>query len=1433
MTYTIRETLRWASLMLCLWFSGGIMAQPTGFTDELYFDGWNQAVGITFDQDGVLYVWEKRGQVHIVQDSVRRAAPLLNIQEEVGNFGDHGFLGFALDPNYYSTGYIYCMYVVDRHHLLYYGTPSYNPNATENGSATIGRIVRYTVTDPQDPAIATVDYNSRVVLVGETASTGFPIVHSSHGIGTLVFGTDGTLLAACGDGASYQAVDAGGSVGNSYAVQALADGIINTQMDVGAYRSQMLESLNGKIIRIDPATGDGIASNPFYEPANPRSNPSRVWALGLRNPSRMTLKPNTGSHYESDGDPGVIYIGDVGWNGKEELDVCDGPAQNFGWPAYEGMDQRNDYFNASPYHQYAPTSGGCTQPYYKFTDLIKQYSGGAQPIFSDPCSPGNEIDSTVYDLFAHRKPAVDWRNGTVYASIDGVTSTVGAGPVPGPSFNGNCSIGGAFYTGTSYPSQYQGRYFHADYGKKWIRGFDFNSDNQPDSIMDFAANLDPIVYLESHPISGDIYYIAYSTKVRRFTYSPTGNQKPVAVAAADTIYAPSASLTVNFDGTSSSDPEGAALTYSWNFGDGNSDTGPTPSHTFNAAGAIPETFTVTLTVTDTGGLAAITTLDIYLNNTPPSIVWTSLDTATDYTLLAPKLVPLEATIIDLEHLNANLTWEWQSVLYHNDHNHPDPVIYDSSSTVSLDPIGCESDTYWWRVNFTITDPEGLSSSTYKDLYPRCDIPYGEEDHGEYIVGMSRTLDVLSNDIILDGYDPATLTIIQSPNAGIATPNLTDGTIHYQHNGIASNGDTLSYTIADSTGGDVSQETFVYLSELPAPALSITDPVEGAVLTLTDISVSYSLTGNTDSVHHVLIELDGDSISEFIFDGSAQFLTVPVGSHVLIATLFGDDGQPLSVDAFTDTMEFDTESILGSFTFARTITIHASEVSGSADLMDFPVLIKDTIPELRHTSYGGNVSSMAGFDIAFVDSVGGSLSFQTERYDPTIGEWIGWVRIPVLSYIQDTEIRILFGNASATGSLASATTWNSCYQGRWHMDGDAGLAGPQLGDGTANGFDGTANGGMTNADRIEGPIGYASYFDGSDDYYEISGNLIPGGVFTLSAWIRSEQADDSWHGFMGNSSGGTNQRAPSLWMRQYNRIHGGFGDGSGWRSWITPDSVMTDGEGIWHYVVSTFDGTNYTLYIDGLQVYNSTGQAGYIPTATNFRYIGRVDNYFQGGIDEVSVCSSPHDADWILTEYRNQASPETFYTLGTVATLPVEWISVTAEQVGQQGQIRWTTASEVHNERFEVEKSFDAVDFQIISTMEADRNPGTYHHYEVTDPALDFGTQYYRIKQIDIDGAFSYSPMVEITRAAPQALFSIGPNPATNTLHISMQETIHPTGIERIRLLNSQGQTVLHQHLAGTPRQSVSLPVDQLASGIYLLLIESDHQTHQQSIQIVH
>ncbi len=360
-------------------------APPADFVLESIASGWNEAVGTTFMPDGRALVWERGGRVWIVNtNGTKNSTPFVDIHDEVGGWRDYGLMSVVLHPNFATNGWVYLMYVVDRHHLDFAGTGSYNANTDTYFAATIGRITRYTANAAQN--FNTIDPTTRFVLLGETATTGIPIVHQSHGPGSLAFGEDGTLLATVGDAASYNETDVGGQVWDGYINDGLARGILRAKDNVGAFRSQMIDGYNGKVLRLDATTGDGLASNPFFDPRAPRAPRSRVWAMGLRNPFRMQILPESGSHDPADGNPGTLYIGDVGWNEWEDLQTCMAAGQNFGWPIFEGLTQRADYFAASPFNVDAPTGlSAPAQVSHRFRDLLRQDSLDATALLAlDP-----------------------------------------------------------------------------------------------------------------------------------------------------------------------------------------------------------------------------------------------------------------------------------------------------------------------------------------------------------------------------------------------------------------------------------------------------------------------------------------------------------------------------------------------------------------------------------------------------------------------------------------------------------------------------------------------------------------------------------------------------------------------------------------------------------------------------------------------------------------------------------------------------------------------------------------------------------------------------------------------------------------------------------------------------------------------------------------
>src|SRR5690606_27204779 len=136
------------------------------------------------------------------------------------------------------------------------------PVAPEGGTRpkmlkpTFSRVVRYTGTPASGGNVA--DPASRLVLIGEQPHEGIPACYA-HLFGALRFGEDGSLLVSTGDAAHYEFPDGGGNDPDCFLPP-----LFDPEQDLGAFRAQHLDSLAGKILRIDPATGLGLPDNPYW-----------------------------------------------------------------------------------------------------------------------------------------------------------------------------------------------------------------------------------------------------------------------------------------------------------------------------------------------------------------------------------------------------------------------------------------------------------------------------------------------------------------------------------------------------------------------------------------------------------------------------------------------------------------------------------------------------------------------------------------------------------------------------------------------------------------------------------------------------------------------------------------------------------------------------------------------------------------------------------------------------------------------------------------------------------------------------------------------------------------------------------------------------------------------------------------------------------------
>ena len=714
------------SLAATLALGAPLSAQfPSGYVDELVVNTPNAAVGITHDGNDRMYVWTALGEVHFLLNGVLN--PLVDIKEEVGRWNDLGMCGFALHPDFLLNGYMYLYYVVDRHHLLYYGTPQYDPNSNLYNSATIGRVTRYTA--DANTGFKTLVPGSRTILLGDQIDNGVPIVSTSHGTGGIGFGTDGTLLVAAGDGASFFFVDTGNPGAGSFVTQALSDGIIRSEEAVGAFRSQMIGSLNGKILRLDPDTGLGLPSNPFYEPSDPGSVQSRVWTLGLRNPFRFDIRPGTGSTDPSAGDPGSIYLGDVGWNDWEEMDVVSEAGMNMGWPLFEGLTRQEDYVAALTENRDAPNplydGVTCLQQYFYFQDLIKQEREDHNPSFRNPCDNSVAIPPTT-PTFMHRRPRLEWShwntkayvpiflNGLARRSLLGSTGC----PVDGNPFKGNSATGGLTLSGKGFGAPYKGQYFIGDWGANWVRSLVFDTQDVLQQVLEFGILVRPVTFEEERSL-GDLLYIPWSlNQVRRIRYTGDSNAPPQSVPLADAPYGPSP-RTLQLDGTASFDPEGGDVSFLWQFPDGSTSTEPSPRIALDNPGGLPTTQVVSLTVTDVKGATDNTLLNVHIDNTPPVVDITSVQNGSQYSTTDLTYVNLAASVSDAEHGPTDLSYLWQVYLVHDNHKHLGDEFFTQTAQAILFPSSCSGTSYAYEVRLIVTDADGLQTTDSVYLFPDC------------------------------------------------------------------------------------------------------------------------------------------------------------------------------------------------------------------------------------------------------------------------------------------------------------------------------------------------------------------------------------------------------------------------------------------------------------------------------------------------------------------------------------------------------------------------------------------------------------------------------------------------------------------------------------------------------------------------------------------
>jgi glucose/arabinose dehydrogenase len=296
-----------------------------------------------------------------------------------------------------------------------------------------------------------------------------------------------------------------------------------------------------------------------------------------------------------------------------------------------------------------------------------------------------------------------------------------------PHLGRDASITGGFVMrGGSFPSEYEGNYFFADYAQNWIKRLTFDASGNLLGVVDFeppdgtadGPYGDPVKLLQGP--DGSLYYVDIGFNadhdpneagIRRIR--PVMNdQPPVAVASANPLSG-QAPLTVDFSSAGSFDPEGGPLSYNWTFGDGASSTTPNPSHTYAANGE----YTARVQVSDGVNFTLSNSLVITVG-TPPTVAIVS---PTDGSLfVAGEVIQYSGTGLDGDGnpLPAS-AFSWTIVFHHDEHVHPGGTISGvTGGSFTIPSSGHDfSGATSYEFILTVTDTNGLSASKSVTIFP--------------------------------------------------------------------------------------------------------------------------------------------------------------------------------------------------------------------------------------------------------------------------------------------------------------------------------------------------------------------------------------------------------------------------------------------------------------------------------------------------------------------------------------------------------------------------------------------------------------------------------------------------------------------------------------------------------------------------------------------
>lgn len=343
----------------------------------------------------------------------------------------------------------------------------------------------------------------------------------------------------------------------------------------------------------------------------------------------------------------------------------------------------------------------------------------------------------------------------------------------------------------------------------------------------------------------------------------------------------------------------------------------------------------------------------------------------------------------------------------------------------------------------------------------------------------------------------------------------------------------------------------------------------------------------------------------------------------------------------------------SFAYKCTFVVDDAKVPSTQT--NFPVLVSVTDNTLKTVGNGGQVQSSSGYDIRFFSNSGlsSAIPFELEYYNASTGQIIFWVKIASLtgSGGGDTTFYAGYGDSGLTTNASSTSTWDSNYQGVYHLKESAGNT--TVNDSTANAYTGTA-GSNTSGLSGTGQIG-SGFISNQTDAVTNSDTTVfhYTDPISISFWFKT--TDDSQGGQVLAAYYDFATNGCDIKFSANQAVYGSvYFNGAQIINYASPNNSAF--QNIWYHVTVTYDGSasgsGAYIYLNGSATQGTGNLLSGTSFGSNLRILAQPGlGSFYGTVDEVRYSNTVRTANWITTEYNNQSAPTVgnFYTSITFAS----------------------------------------------------------------------------------------------------------------------------------------------------------------------------------------